>query len=333
MNIRDVAKLAGVSTATVSRVIHGAPNVRPETREHVEGVIRRVGYVLPERDSSDRSRPSKVMLFLYSVADYNFYEQIPEGFESVLSPLGYTMLYCPLFGQKQRRAEQINVLCQCDVAGVVWAMRDFHAEEVAAFTDRGIPVVLARNYDEAPDTLPRCYTDFTESSFRMTEHLIHLGHRHIALMVEKVSFHFVASFCAGWKRAYFESELPYDEAWIVDVPNTVEGGYAKTSELLQGADPPDAFFCASNEMAFGALRAARDLYVPVPDRLSIVGFTDSPVAMLSEPELTTVCQPIQSLGTMLARMLLDVINAPDEDVHETREVVVQPQLCIRKSCG
>ena len=86
-------------------------------------------------------------------------------------------------------------------------------------------------------------------------------------------------------------------------------------------------------MAFGALRAARDLGVPVPERIAIVGFTDSSVAMLSEPELTTIRQPIQQLGSIAAHMLLDLIDSPADADRQPQEVVLQPQLCIRKSCG
>lgn len=332
MNIREIARLSGVSIATVSRVINSPQLVQTKTREHVEAVMREACYS-PIRSGVRRSSGAHTMLFLFNEADYNFYERIPEGFEAVLRPRGYTMLLCPICADTERRSAQMEVLSRQKVAGAIWALRDFHPEEAERFTRNGIPLVLARKYDHAPATLPHCYTDFTVGSFRMTQYLLSLGRRRIALLVEKVSFQFVASFCGGWKRAYFENDLPFDENWIVHTPNTVEGGYARARELLLAPDAPDAFFCASNEMAFGALRAARELGIPVPEQLSIAGFTDSPVAMLSEPPLTTISQPVQQLGAVAVRMLLDLIESTPDAALQPKEIVLQPQLCIRRSCG
>lgn len=333
INIRDIAKLAGVSIATISRAINSPELVQPETREHILRVMQEQGYSPARRAAARNGAEERTLLFLFSEADYNFYERIPAGFEAVLHPKGYTMLFCPICADAERRSAQMETLSKQRVAGAVWALRDFHPEEVDRFSRNKIPLVLARKYDHAPTSYPHCYTDFTVGSFRMTQHLLSLGHRKIALLVEKVSFQFVASFCGGWKRAYFENGLPFDESWIVHTPNTVEGGYQAACELLRSADAPDAFFCASNEMAFGALRAARDLSIPVPEWLAITGFTDSPVAMLSEPELTTISQPIEQLGAVAARMLLDLIETPPDAAMQPTEIVLQPQLCIRKSCG
>lgn len=332
INIRDIAKLSGVSIATVSRAINNPELVQPETRERILQVMQGQGYS-PARRAAHHATSERTLLFLFNEADYNFYERIPAGFETVLRPKGYTMLFCPICADPERRSAQMETLSTQRVAGAVWSLRDYHPEEIRRFARNNIPLVLARKYDHAPASYPHCYTDFTVGSFRMTQHLLSQGHRKIALLVEKVSFQFVASFYGGWKRAYFENNLPFDENWIVHTPNTVEGGYEAARTLLRSADAPDAFFCASNEMAFGALRAARDLGISVPDQLAIAGFTDSPVAMLSEPELTTISQPIEQLGAVAARMLLDLIESPPDAALQPKEIVLQPQLCIRKSCG
>lgn len=332
INIREIATMAGVSVATVSRALNTPELVQDHTRERVLKAVREAGYV-PGRPRAAKSNAPRALLFLYDAEDEGFYNPILSGLETVIQPRGYTVLFCPLSRQAERRSVQMSAVIRQKPAGVIWALRDFHGEEVARLTDSGIPLVLARKYDHAPTTYPHCYIDFTVGSFRMTRHLLSLGHRHIALLVEKASFQFVASFCGGWKRAYFESNLPFDESWIVHTPNTVEGGHEKALEMLLGPDMPDAFFCASNEMAFGVLRAARELHIAVPDQLAIVGFTDSPVATLSDPPLTTIRQPLQQLGAIAARMLLDGIESPPDATCQPQEIVLQPQLCIRKSCG
>lgn len=332
INIREIAALAGVSVATVSRALNTPELVQAHTRERVLKAVQEAGY-MPGRARAARSTAPRALLFLYDAEDEGFYSPILPGLETVLQPRGYMAFFCPLSRQAERRSAQIAVVLRQRPAGVIWALRDFHAEEVTRLTDNGIPLVLARKYDQAPTTYPQCYIDFTVGSFRMTQHLLSLGHRHIALLVEKASFQFVASFCGGWKRAYFENNLTFDESWIVHTPNTMEGGHEKASEMLLAPDMPDAFFCASNEMAFGVLRAARELDIAVPDQLAIVGFTDSPVATLSEPPLTTIRQPLEQLGAVAARMLLDRIESPPDATCQPQEIVLQPQLCIRKSCG
>lgn len=331
MNIREIARLSGVSIATVSRVINTPQLVQEQTRARVEEAMRAAQYV-PGRGGAHRGR-RRAMLFLFNEADYNFYERIQEGFETVTQPHHYVMLFCQVSAAAERRAAQLDALLRQRPAGAIWALRDFYPEEAARFIAAGVPLVLARRYDGAPAGLPCCYTDFTVGSFRMTQHLLSCGCRRVALLVEKVSFQFVSSFCAGWRRAYFENGLPFSEEWIVHTPNTVQGGYERVRELLRAPDAPDAFFCASNEMAFGALRAARELGVPVPERLAIAGFTDSPVATLSEPPLTTISQPIRQLGAVTARMLLDRIETPPDAALQPQEIVLQPRLCIRGTCG
>lgn len=332
INIREIARLANVSVATVSRVLNTPELVQIDTRERVLQTIQRTGYA-PRRNGAARDSAPRVLLFLLDLMDYGFYEPVAAGLETVAQPRGYAAMFCPISAAAERRAAQMDALLRQRPAGAIWALRDFYPEEAARFTAAGVPLVLARRYDGAPAGLPCCYTDFTVGSFRMTQHLLSCGCRRVALLVEKVSFQFVSSFCAGWRRAYFENGLPFSEEWIVHTPNTVQGGYERVRELLRVPDAPDAFFCASNEMAFGALRAARELGVPVPERLAIAGFTDSPVATLSEPPLTTISQPIRQLGAVTARMLLDRIETPPDAALQPQEIVLQPRLCIRGTCG
>ena len=332
INIREIAQLAGVSVATVSRTLNTPELVQAQTRKRVLQAIEETGYV-PVHTRAGKADALRTLVFLYNSPDHSFYEPALSGLENVLQSRGYAALLCPLSASAERRAVQLGAILQQKPAGVIWALRDFDAAEAERFARSDIPLVLARKYDQASPAYPHCYTDFTVGSFRMTQHLLSLGHRHIALLVEKASFQFVASFCGGWRRAYFENNLPFDESWIVHTPNTAEGGHDKAREMLLAPDVPDAFFCASNQMAFGVLRAARELGIAVPGQLAIVGFTDSPVATLSEPPLTTIRQPIQQLGAVAARMLIDLIESPPDAACQPQEIVLQPQLCIRGSCG
>lgn len=333
INIRELAGLAGVSIATVSRVINNPQLVQPDTREHVLEVMRRVNYAPAWTVESRLSGRSRLIAFLFSEKDYYFYSSIRDGLESIVGLRGYTVLYCPIEAEPQRRSQQLKTIFEQKLDGAIWALRDFHPEDIRMIDERQVPLVLARKYDSAPaDRYNCCYINFAEASYRMTRHLLEMGHRHIGLMFENVSQQFIKSFCQGWERALREEQAPIEDDLLLNAPNTMQGGYTKAVELLERGEMPEAVFCASDEQAFGVLKAAHEKGVPVPERLAVAGFTDSPMSNLCDPELTTIDLPIYRLGIIAARMLFDVIEDTGSEV-TPGEVVLQPKLRIRRSCG
>lgn len=333
INIRELASLAGVSIATVSRVINNPHLVQPDTREHVLEVMRRVNYAPAWTVESRLSGRSRLIAFLFSEKDYYFYSSIRDGLESIVGLRGYTVLYCPIEAEPQRRSQQLKTIFEQKLDGAIWALRDFHPEDIRMIDERQVPLVLARKYDSAPaDRYNCCYINFAEASYRMTRHLLEMGHRRIGLMFENVSQQFMNSFCQGWERALREEQAPIEDDLLLNAPNTMQGGYTKAVELLERGEMPEAVFCASDEQAFGVLKAAHEKGVPVPERLAVAGFTDSPMSNLCDPELTTIDLPIYRLGIIAARMLFDVIEDTGSEV-TPGEVVLQPKLRIRRSCG
>ena len=333
INIRELASLAGVSIATVSRVINNPQLVQPDTREHVLEVMRRVNYAPAWTVESRLSGRSRLIAFLFSEKDYYFYSSIRDGLESIVGLRGYTVLYCPIEAEPQRRSQQLKTIFEQKLDGAIWALRDFHPEDIRMIDERQVPLVLARKYDSAPaDRYNCCYINFAEASYRMTRHLQEMGNRRIGLMFENVSQQFMNSFCQGWERALREEQAPIEDDLLLNAPNTMQGGYTKAVELLERGEMPEAVFCASDEQAFGVLKAAHEKGVPVPERLAVAGFTDSPMSNLCDPELTTIDLPIYRLGIIAARMLFDVIEDTGSEV-TPGEVVLQPKLRIRRSCG
>ena len=333
INIRELASLAGVSIATVSRVINNPQLVQPDTREHVLEVMRRVNYAPAWTVESRLSGRSRLIAFLFSEKDYYFYSSIRDGLESIVGLRGYTVLYCPIEAEPQRRSQQLKTIFEQKLDGAIWALRDFHPEDIRMIDERQVPLVLARKYDSAPaDRYNCCYINFAEASYRMTRHLLEMGRRRIGLMFENVSQQFMNSFCQGWERALREEQAPIEDDLLLNAPNTMLGGYTKAVELLERGEMPEAVFCASDEQAFGVLKAAHEKGVPVPERLAVAGFTDSPMSNLCDPELTTIDLPIYRLGIIAARMLFDVIEDTGSEV-TPGEVVLQPKLRIRRSCG
>ena len=259
INIRELANLAGVSIATVSRVINNPQLVQPDTREHVLEVMRQVNYSPAWTVESRLSSRSRLIAFLFSEADYYFYSDIRSGLESIAGLRGYTVLYCPIALEPQRRSQQLRTIFEQKLDGAIWALRDFFPEDIEMIGERQVPLVLARKYDSAPtDRYNCCYINFVEASYRMTRHLLEMGHRRIGLMFENVSQQFMSSFCQGWEQALREEAVPREEALLLNAPNSMAGGYAKAMELLEQNEMPEAVFCASDEQAFGVLKAAHE---------------------------------------------------------------------------
>ena len=281
INIRELASLAGVSIATVSRVINNPQLVQPDTREHVLEVMRRVNYAPAWTVESRLSSRSRLIAFLFSEADYYFYSDIRSGLESIAGLRGYTVLFCPIAAEQQRRSQQLRTIFEQKLDGAIWALRDFYPEDIKMIDERQVPLVLARKYDSAPtDRYNCCYINFAEASYRMTRHLLEMGHRRIGLMFENVSQQFMNSFCQGWELALKEEAAPREASLLLNAPNSMAGGYAKTMELLDAGEMPEAVFCASDEQAFGVLKAAHEKGVRVPEELAVAGFTDSPMSNL-----------------------------------------------------
>ena len=252
INIRELASLAGVSIATVSRVINNPQLVQPDTREHVLEVMRRVNYAPAWTVESRLSSRSRLIAFLFSEADYYFYSDIRSGLESIAGLRGYTVLFCPIAAEQQRRSQQLRTIFEQKLDGAIWALRDFYPEDIKMIDERQVPLVLARKYDSAPtDRYNCCYINFAEASYRMTRHLLEMGHRRIGLMFENVSQQFMNSFCQGWELALKEEAAPREASLLLNAPNSMAGGYAKTMELLDAGEMRTVF--ADGRMVLVAL--------------------------------------------------------------------------------
>lgn len=290
-------------------------------------------YILSPKETRRKEDSTNVVVFLFSLADYGFYESIHHEMEQVLQQKGYSMLLCALESDDGQSKKHIQHIVDLKPEGIIYALRDFKEEYVDIIVKAKIPFVLIRKYIHAKEIFDCVYVNFAEGAYKMTRHMLEHNYKKISLFVEKASFQFVHDFCDGWKTAYREKDIPYDENWIVHTRNTTEGGYYRAREILESEEIPDAFFCASSEMALGVLYAARELNISVPDKLAVVGFTDSEIAELSFPKLTTVDQSLGQVGVLALRLLFDQIEQNSTSLPFPQEIVIQPKLRIRQSCG
>jgi DNA-binding LacI/PurR family transcriptional regulator len=323
-----VAELAQVSIATVSRVINNPSRVAPKTRERVLAAIRQMNYSYNALAGSlSRQRTMTLGLIVPTITNPIFAEST-RGVQEVATRQGYTLL----IGNSDYRADEeerlVRVFRQQRVDGMI--VTSSHARSPALLEAHmaGAPIVLTYSYRPG-SPLPSVGVDNQASAAAAAGYLIRLGHTRIAMLagVFSGSDRSYARYM-GYKAALAAHDIPYDPQLLIETPYTVEAGMAGLNRLLDLDSPPTAIFCANDILAFGALRAALDRGLTLPDDLSLLGFDDSPMAALTNPRLSTVFQPAQAMGEQACTLLLRLIQG--EPIPET-VVVLPTELRVRET--
>ncbi|GAA4632233.1 LacI family DNA-binding transcriptional regulator [Actinoallomurus vinaceus] len=330
MRLADIAAQAGVSEATVSRVLNGKQGVAPATRQAVIDALDHLGYERPAR--LRQSRTGLIGLIVAEL-DNPIFPAFAQVIENTLAVHGYTAVLCALAPGGINEDDYTDLLLERGVSGIVF-VSGLHADSQAdhgrykRLTDRGLPIVLINGYAEGVDAT-FVSSDEAGSMELAVAHLAHLGHRRIGLAVGQERFVPVIRKTEGYRRGMAERLGAADvDDWIVNTIFTVEGGEAAAKRLLDRGCT--AICCGSDMMAIGAIRAVRQRGLRVPEDVSVIGFDDSPLMAYVDPPLTTVRQPVREMALVAVRGLLDEIQgvgAPHT------ELVFRPELVVRSSTG
>lgn len=328
--LAEIAASAGVSEATVSRVLNDKPGVSDSARQSVLTALDVLGY---ERPARLRRRSAGLVGLVVPELENPIFPAFAQVIEDALARRRFTPVLCTQSPGGISEDEYVESLLDHGVAGIVF-VSGRHADTTAdhtryaALLDRGMPIVLVNGYADGIEA-PCLSTDDRTAMELAVSHLAQLGHRRVGLATGPARY--VPS---ARKRTAFASALATHlgvedgESWIVDSLFTVEGGAAATRVLVdRGAT---AVVCASDIMALGAVRAVRELGLTVPGDVSVVGFDGSSLMGFVDPPLTTVRQPVAALGAAAVSALVDAIGGqpvpPMEYLH-------QPELVLRGSTG
>ncbi|WP_299037457.1 LacI family DNA-binding transcriptional regulator [uncultured Pseudokineococcus sp.] len=328
VTITDVARLAGVSAATVSKVVNGRYGVSARTVEHVRGVIEEVGYESSLVARSLRSHRTNVIGIL--VAEFEpFSTEIIKGTAAAISGTGYELLAYSGGGRAEEDAgwerRSLSRLGGTLIDGAILVTPTVVGAAGA------VPVV-AIDPHAGPSDLPTVDADNVRGAVLATEHLLGLGHRRIAFLGGRPGLESSRLREEGFRTAMAAAGAPVD-------PDLVRvGGYRPQTatgpahELLAHPDRPSAVFAANDVSAIATMGVARELGLSVPGDLSVVGFDNVPESVLAEPPLTTVSQPMQAMGTSAVQLLVQLMNgspetAPDGGTH----VRLPTELVVRGS--
>ncbi len=331
MNIKRIAELAGVSVATVSRVVNHPERVREETREHVLSIMQKYNYTPNWFAQSLNLESSKTIALLIPGIETNFFQQIISGVETVAGNKAYAVLFGQTNNQAVREAEFVDMMVHRKVDGIIQVNSRLNGEETPALQTLELPRVhIGKNRIYTGDTL--CYIDIEEGARRMTQHLIELGHNTVIALFDEIQGDNSEQINAGCHRAIREAGH-YVAFSSAQADNSVRGGYLAVQRLIQSNRLPEALITASDLQAVGAMKAARDAHIRIPRDMALTSLTDSAVCSVLSPALTALELPSKKLGMAAARMLIDQIEGTMHYVDMPHDLILQPKLKIRESCG
>ncbi|WP_141432109.1 LacI family DNA-binding transcriptional regulator [Bacillus sp. 03113] len=333
ITIKDVAKRANVSIATVSRVLNGSKPVSLKVKERVLEAIEEMGFNPNPVARSLIMKTSSLIGVLIPDIKNSFFANFVSGVEEECFKANYTTLLCNTNGNLDTELHYLNLLREKYIDGVIilTSSPNKKQRQVDFFEKHSIPVVYAAHVDKENDHISCINIDDFQAFYDGTKFLIDSGHRLIAMFSGPLSY-FDSGYMRykGYRQALADHGIDYQEKWFFEGEYDIQSGYKRGKELLKQKDKPTAICCVSDMVAIGAIRAAEELGLKVPEDISILGFDDIPIAEAYRPSLTTVRQPIVELGIQSAQMLLQQMQEKDQYVKEVR--VLSHEIIVRESC-
>jgi len=335
VTISHVAKEAGVSLQTVSRVINNRQEITPTTRQHVQDVIKRLGYQPNAIARSLSQRRSHTLGVVTSGLEYYGPSHILVGVEQGANQAGLSIFLNLLHQPESENIGPIvNGLVSRQVEGIIWAVPEIGNNRSwfrEAMPQPPIPVIFlsARPRDD----LNVVEIDNRNGAYMATEHLLERGHRKIGLITGPLTWWAASERRRGWQEALTAAGIPFSDSQVVEGNWSAESGERGLHELLEKSPDVQAVFACNDQMALGLMQAARSLGKRIPEDLAVVGFDDIPESAFYYPPLTTIRQGLYELGHVAVQTFVKIREAEQagESATSAQTVWLQPQLVIRKS--
>ncbi len=322
MTIRDVARAAGVSAATVSRVLNGSGHpVREDTRRRVLEAVRRLDYYPNRLARSLLRRETAVVGLLVPDVSNPYYAAILRGIEDVAHQHGLAVILCNTDRDPAKQRQYLRTLLEHRVDGVVVAGGTLTTEDVR-MVDRRVPVVAVGRH---PAPVPCVRVDNVQAAYTACRHLLELGHLRIGCLAGPPTSLTARDRVEGYLRALREAGVELQEGWVAWSEFTAQGGYQAARQLFARCTPT-ALVASNDQMALGALRALWEAGRRVPGDVSVVGFDDTPAAAVAVPALTTVAIPTYEMGRRTLELLLAVRSG-----RRASTLVLPTELRVRES--
>ena len=332
LTLEDIAKQAGVSRSTVSRVVNDHPNVSDSVRRRVQEVIQNTGY---HPNAAARTLASQRSWVIGLVLPHSvswlftdpYYPHLTQGIAQACNQNSYTLALF-LVGDKEDEKKIFPRVSRNGLLDGVLVQAGHHGDTLLdRLVHADIPLVVAGRPFQTSGV---SYIDIdnVDAAYKAVKHLIDIGYKRIATITGPAESAVGIDRKKGYELAMHDADIPMDPSLIIQGDFTETGGYSVMQTLL--SEKPDAVFAASDIMAIGAMRAAMDAGLHIPQDIAFVGFDDIPLTTQSNIPLTTVHQPVIQFGIKAVELLIDMI---ENGIKPARRVIMETELVIRQSCG
>lgn len=328
ITIVDVADEAGVSYATVSRVINNKDHVSPEKRERVLRAMAQLGYVANMQARSLAGGASRVVGLLVDYLSSSYMDEIIRGIDEALDAENYDLMLYTTHRRKTKESAYVTKLTRKLADGLLLILPRNAGAYLDTLRQRQFPHVLV-DYLSDRQNVPSVSTTNFRGAYDAMSFLLSLGHRRIGFITGTMEFGCARDRLDGYRAALKDHGIPADPQLVCEGNFMQPQGYQSAQKLLSLPEPPTAIFSSNDMMAFGVMEAARERGLRLPEDLSIVGFDDIPQASHVHPALTTVRQPLEEMGRSAAHLLLKYIAHPTAEIER---IELPTRLVIRESC-
>lgn len=328
VKIKDVAEAAGVSTATVSRVLANKPHVSAKVKKRVMTVVKELNYQPNRVAQSLRSNTSKIIALVVADIENPFFQRVSRAVDDAAQEMGYNVILCNTDEDPVKEKKCLELLKVENVAGIVIAPTKKGVANFDATYSIGVPLVMIDRHVSG-FSVDNVLIDNVSSARKAVDHLISHGHRKIGGIFGSASTTGQERH-EGFVNAILDAGLEVDQNLVRFTGPKEDDAYNATLALLDQSVRPEAIFTSNSLLASGCLQAIRQRKLTIPEDIALVSFDDTSWAKLIDPAITVIEQPIYEIGRTAAEILIKRIDDPTRSI---REIVLQTRLIIRQSCG
>lgn len=329
ITIKQVAKLAGVSTATVSMIVNkNDDRISQTTREKVLSVIEECGYIPNRVASSMITKKTKAIGLIIPDITNPFFPKLARGVEDFVNKEGYTLILCNSDNNIEKEDLYVEMLQEKRVDGIIFTASSARTKVSSSLNKLDIPIITVDRDIKELKVKGRVSVDNEQGAFEAVRYLISRGYENILHLSGPMLSKTAKDRYKGYLRAYKESEIEVPSNHLFEGNYSIDSGYSNALTVLKSNITFDSFFCGNDLIAIGAIKVLKDKHFNIPDDVGVVGYDDINMATIISPALTTVRQPVYEMGYNAADLLIKIIKG--EEIFQLK-CVLDTKLMIRDS--
>lgn len=331
LTIKDIARIAEVSTATVSMILNNKDgNISAVTREKVLRIVKENNYIPNTMARSLVTRKTKTIGLVIPDIANPFFPELARGAEDKASEAGYSIIYCNTDDDLEKEEKYINMLAEKMVDGIVFTHSAKRTSGLSPIDKGNIPVILIDRDLESSNVKGKVLVDNLEGAYKAVKHLIDNGYKKIAFITGALTSTTAKDRLAGYKKALKESGLKYDDSFVKAGQYKSEWGLIAANQLLEEGLDFDAIFCGNDLIAISVIKLLTSKGYNIPEDIGIVGFDDIYMASVVEPGLTTIKQPNYEMGYKAVELLIEALEK-SEEAAAPKTIILGTELIVRNS--